>query len=92
MTMARESQVNLRAACILPADCKYVGVDPRDEQAPVYRLKAHGMPCIEGEDGIVQRFRNGAEVVTLAVDYGATPRAIEAAVRTMHRFWEGLRS
>lgn len=81
-----------RSQFIHPKDVKYVGVADIGGGVTAYRLNTPGRPCIEGADGIVQRFRNGAEIATLAVDYGATPRAIEAAIRTMHRFWEGLRS
>jgi len=92
LSVARETPVQRREACIHSKDRKYVFVDGSNPQFPLYRLTCAGCPCIELKDGIVQRFRNGAEIATLAVDYGATPRAIEAAVRTMHRFWEGLRS
>lgn len=81
-----------RRTCIHPKDRRYVFVDDGDPDYPIYRLTCAGVPCIEGEDGIVQRFMNGAKIGELADDYGASPRSIVAAIRTMHRFWKGLRS
>jgi len=81
-----------RAQFILPKDAKYIVVANMGGGETAYRLNTPGRPCIEGADGIVQRFRNGAEIATLAVDYGTTKRAIVAAIRTMHRFWGGIRS
>ena len=90
--MARESKSDLRAACILPADCKYVGVDARDRRAPVYRLKAYHTPDIEGPGGPIERFYEGESLAEIADDYNTTTRAIEAAIRTVRRFVRGMRS
>lgn len=76
-----------RAACILPADRKYVMVSAC---GTMYRLTTCGCPALDGEDGIVARFERGADVDVLAEDYGATRRAIEAGIRTMHRCRRGL--
>lgn len=73
---------------ILAADREHVGFCP----SGILRLTAKGHPAVEGEDGVHARFMRGATVATLAVDYGATPRAIEAAIRTMMRLARGTRS
>lgn len=84
--------IHVRNACIHPKDRRYVFVDDHDPRAPLYRLTCAGHPCIEGDDGIVARFRRGAVLAALAVDYGTTRRAIVAAIRTVMRFEGGVRS
>lgn len=91
-TIPTETPADRRARCILAKDRRYVYVDGGNPAYPLYRLTCAGVPCIEGEDGIVERFYRGASVSDLAVDYGATTRAIEAAIRTMRRFEGDKRS
>lgn len=76
-----------RLRSILQIDVRYVYV-----KNGRFHLVADPSPCVEGEDGIAARFYRGASIDALAVDHATSRRAIEAAIRTMHRFWKGMRS
>jgi len=69
-----------RAKFILPKDAKYIVVANMGGGETAYRLNTPGRPCIEGADGIVQRFRNGAEIATLAGRF-ASSAATEFTLR-----------
>lgn len=84
---ATDDHLARRLAYVHANDRKYISVD----NTGLLRLTTRGQPCIEGTDGIVARFARGAEVDTLATDYGTTRRAIEAAIRTMMRLDRNVR-
>jgi hypothetical protein len=76
-----------KSAIIHPKDRNYVCVAGDGK----YRFAAQYISVpIDGENGIVLRFYNGASVAQLARDFAVRPRMIEAAIRTMMRYEDAM--